>query len=145
MHVHLSILLFLASSWGRGVASYWDLHYAWRLFLLGTEFVSIYSVTSAVVVLFYGGTLRLRPRAFPSFFPVAPTWSIGHPWNAPFHFSFLISDRRQDSSDGGSACRKAAAYTGQHKHRINADRHPCLEWDSNPRSQCSSQRRQFIP
>jgi hypothetical protein len=22
--------------------------------------------------------------------PVAPTWSIGHPWNASFHFSFLI-------------------------------------------------------
>jgi hypothetical protein len=24
------------------------------------------------------------------FIPVAPTWSIGHPWNASFHFSFLI-------------------------------------------------------
>jgi hypothetical protein len=24
-------------------------------------------------------------------------------------------------------------HTGQHKHRINAHRHPCLEWDSNPR------------
>jgi hypothetical protein len=23
--------------------------------------------------------------------------------------------------------------TGQHKHRINAHKHPCLEWDSNPR------------
>jgi hypothetical protein len=33
----------------------------------------------------------------------------------------------------------------QHKHRINAYRHPCLEWDSNPRSQRSSERRQFIP
>jgi hypothetical protein len=29
-----------------------------------------------------------------------------------------------------------------HKHRINADRHPCLQWDSDPRSQCSSERRQ---
>jgi hypothetical protein len=27
--------------------------------------------------------------------------------------------------------------TEQHKHRINAHRHPCLEWDSSPRSQCS--------
>jgi hypothetical protein len=25
-------------------------------------------------------------------------------------------------------------HTGQHKHSINANRHPCLEWDSNPRS-----------
>jgi hypothetical protein len=31
--------------------------------------------------------------------------------------------------------------TGQHKHRIKTHRHPCLEWDSNPRSQRSSQRR----
>jgi hypothetical protein len=22
--------------------------------------------------------------------PVAPTWSVRHPWNASFHFSFLI-------------------------------------------------------
>jgi hypothetical protein len=30
-------------------------------------------------------------------------------------------------------------------HRIKADRYICLEWDSNPRSQCSSERRQFMP
>jgi hypothetical protein len=46
--------------------------------------------------------------------------------------------------DGESACRKAATYTGQHKHRINADRHPCLEWDLNLRSQCLSGRTQSL-
>jgi hypothetical protein len=30
-------------------------------------------------------------------------------------------------------------------HKINAHRHPYLEWDSNPRSHCSSGRRRFIP
>jgi hypothetical protein len=35
--------------------------------------------------------------------------------------------------------------TEQHKHRIKAHRHPCLEWDSNPRSQCSRGRRRFMP
>jgi hypothetical protein len=30
-------------------------------------------------------------------------------------------------------------------HRTNAHRHPCLECDSNPRSQCLSARRRFIP
>jgi hypothetical protein len=30
--------------------------------------------------------------------------------------------------DEGSAHRKAAAYTGQHKHRINLDIHPGLKW-----------------
>jgi hypothetical protein len=35
-------------------------------------------------------------------------------------------------------------HTEQHKHRINAHRHACLKWDSNPRSQCSSGRRRFM-
>jgi hypothetical protein len=30
-------------------------------------------------------------------------------------------------------------------NRINAHRYPCPEWDSNPRSQCSNERRQFMP
>jgi hypothetical protein len=34
--------------------------------------------------------------------------------------------------------------TEQHRHRINAYRHLWLEWDSNPRSQCSSRRKRFI-
>jgi hypothetical protein len=37
--------------------------------------------------------------------------------------------------------------TGQHKHRINTShttKHPCLEWDSKPRSQHPSERSQFI-
>jgi hypothetical protein len=34
-------------------------------------------------------------------------------------------------------------HTEQHKHILNAYRHPCLEWDSNPRSQCLSGRRQL--
>jgi hypothetical protein len=32
-------------------------------------------------------------------------------------------------------------HTEQHEHRINGDRHPCLKWDSNQRSQCLSGRR----
>jgi hypothetical protein len=35
--------------------------------------------------------------------------------------------------------------TEQHKHRINANTYPCIEWDSNPRSQSSSGRRRFMP
>jgi hypothetical protein len=31
------------------------------------------------------------------------------------------------------------------QHRKNADIHPCLERDSNPRSQCSSGRKQYVP
>jgi hypothetical protein len=36
-------------------------------------------------------------------------------------------------------------HTEQHRHRINTKKHPCLEWDSNPRSQRSSERKQFMP
>jgi hypothetical protein len=35
--------------------------------------------------------------------------------------------------------------TGQHKHGINAHRHIFPEWDSNPRSQRLSERKQFMP
>jgi hypothetical protein len=69
---------------------------------------------------------------------LAPTWSIGHPCNISFQFSFLSS--QWHSLDGRSAHRKTATYTEQYKHRINAHKHPCLEKDSNPRSQSSSER-----
>jgi hypothetical protein len=49
-----------------------------------------------------------------------------------------------DSWTGEQPSRKAATYAGQHKHRRNAGRHPCLEWDSNPLSQCSRGRKHFM-
>jgi hypothetical protein len=36
-------------------------------------------------------------------------------------------------------------HTEQHEHRLNSHRHPCLEWDSNRRSQSSSGRIRFMP
>jgi hypothetical protein len=35
-------------------------------------------------------------------------------------------------------------HTRQHKQNKRVRRYPCLEWDPNPRSQRSSERRQFI-
>jgi hypothetical protein len=67
-----------------------------------------------------------------SLFPVAPSiCSIGHPWNALSHFSFLILSLSQ------------GRYL--YEHRLNTDKHPRLEWISNPRSQRPSGRRQFMP
>jgi hypothetical protein len=60
-------------------------------------------------------------------------------------FSFLIHIQSVRPLGWGSGRCRAATYTEQHQHRINAHRYPCLEWDSKPRSQCSSRRRQFIP
>jgi hypothetical protein len=46
---------------------------------------------------------------------------------------------------GISLSRGRYLHTGRYKHRINAHGYPCLERDSNPRSQRSSERRQFMP
>jgi hypothetical protein len=41
--------------------------------------------------------------------------------------------------------RPLPAHNGLQKHRINGHRHSCLKYDSNPRTQFSSGRRQFTP
>jgi hypothetical protein len=64
------------------------------------------------------------------------------PWPLLQFHIFLY--RRQDSLDGRSARRKAVAYTHDNIQNKRTHRHPCLEWDSNPRPQCSSERRQFM-
>jgi hypothetical protein len=49
---------------------------------------------------------------------------------------------------GVSPSQDRYLHTEQHKYRlnrINAHRHPCLEWVSNSRSQCSSGQRRFMP
>jgi hypothetical protein len=76
-------------------------------------------------------------------FLLLPLWSIGHPWNALFLFSFLIL--RQSVGLLGRWISPSQSRYLHHKHRINADKHPCLEWDWNPRPQCYSPRRQFMP
>jgi hypothetical protein len=60
-------------------------------------------------------------------------------------YEAVASDSLQNKLYVTSARRKADTYTGQHKHRTKADRHPCLQWDSNPRSQYLSGRRHLIP
>jgi hypothetical protein len=82
-----------------------------------------------------------------SLFLLFPFWSIGHPWNALFHFSFLIL--RQSVwllGRGISPSQGLYLNTGQHKHRKTHThiKHPCPKWDSNPRSQRPRERRQFM-
>jgi hypothetical protein len=57
-------------------------------------------------------------------------------------FSFLIH-----TQSVGLLGRGISPSQGRyvHKHRINVRKHQCLEWDSNPRPQCSSGRRRFMP
>jgi hypothetical protein len=61
-------------------------------------------------------------------------------------FQFLNSIQRlQDSLDEGWARHKVATCTQDSTNRINAHKHTCLEWDSNPLFHCLSSRRQFMP
>jgi hypothetical protein len=58
-----------------------------------------------------------------------PLWSLTYLWNALFHFSFLILIQLV-----GLLGRGISSSQGRylHKHRIDADKHPCLR----PHSHC---------
>jgi hypothetical protein len=61
-----------------------------------------------------------------------------------FNFLIFYIDSRSPWTGDQPVTRPLPAHTGQHKYRINAHRHPCLKWDSNPRSQFLSGRRRFM-
>jgi hypothetical protein len=62
-------------------------------------------------------------------------------------FSVILSYTRSVELPGRgiSLSQDRYLHAGQQKHNLNAHKHPCLEWDSNQRSQRSSERRQFMP
>jgi hypothetical protein len=78
-------------------------------------------------------------------FLVAPTWRIGHPWNSFVSLQFLNIKTADMASWTGDLSFTRPLPTQDNTNRINAHRHPCLEWNSNPRPQRSSDRRQFMP
>jgi hypothetical protein len=60
-------------------------------------------------------------------------------------FSFLIYTQLVGLLGRGiSPSQGRYLHPGQHRHRINAYKYPCLEWDPNSRTQCSSGRRRFM-
>jgi hypothetical protein len=67
-------------------------------------------------------------------------------WNlAAFSDSYFFTQSVGLLGQGIRPSQGRYLHTGQHKHRITAHTHPFLKWDSNPRSQCLSGRRQFMP
>jgi hypothetical protein len=80
------------------------------------------------------------PSPSPSFLLLS-LWRTGHPWNGLFHISFLILRQSVGLLGRGiSPSQGRFLHTEQHKHRINAHRHPCLGWESKR----SSGWRQFM-
>jgi hypothetical protein len=74
-------------------------------------------------------------------------WLHSHLLGLVRFFSFLIffTQSIRLLGRGMSPSQGRYLHTGQHKHRINAHRHPSLKWDWNPRSQCFNGRRQSMP
>jgi hypothetical protein len=61
-------------------------------------------------------------------------------------FSFLMYTQSVGLLERGiSPSQSRYRHTEQHRHSINAHRHPCLELNSNPRPQCSRELRRFMP
>jgi hypothetical protein len=62
------------------------------------------------------------------------------------YFNFLIlCITGRTPCTGMSPSQGRYLHTEQHKHRIDAKRHPCFEWSSNQRPQHLRKRRQFMP
>jgi hypothetical protein len=78
-----------------------------------------------------GGGLAVIPTEKSRDHVSCRSMSDRHPWNALFHFSFLIL-RQLVGLVGRGISPSQGRYL--HKHRIDTDKHPCLEWDPNPRS-----------
>jgi hypothetical protein len=81
-------------------------------------------------------------------------YSFVHQWlyspllGAGIFFSFVIflyTDGRNPWTSDQPVARPLATHRTKRTQNKCRYRHPCLEWDSNPRSQRSSERRQFIP
>jgi hypothetical protein len=77
-----------------------------------------------------------------TYVPFAHTLGHRASWNASFRFNFLILIQSIELLGWGISPSQGRYI---HKHRIRTNRHPCLDWDSNPLSQCLCGRRYFMP
>jgi hypothetical protein len=68
-------------------------------------------------------TLTLFPIPLSLSLPVSPTWRIGHPWNALFHFGFLI--RRPSEGLLGQGINPSQ---GRYLHKQNKYRQTSMPW-----------------
>jgi hypothetical protein len=71
-----------------------------------------------------------------SLFGSTALWS----WAAFFSFLILYTDGRTTWTSDQLVAKPIPAHRTTTQNRINAHRHPCFEWDSNTRLQCSSGR-----
>jgi hypothetical protein len=93
-------------------------------------------------VVIYSKLLSRNLPIYISLFPVAPTLEHRASMKRFVSLQFLNSKRvGRTSWMGVSPLQGRYLY----KHRINTDKHPCLQWDSSPRFQRSSGRGHSMP
>jgi hypothetical protein len=108
-----------------------------------TIFIFIYGLFNDIIRI--SGYIASNDRIYPSIHPsMALQPPFVGPW-PPFQFLDLFTQSVGLPGWGISQSQGRYLQTEQRKHRINAYRHPCLEWNSNPQSQCSRWRRRFMP
>jgi hypothetical protein len=108
--------------------SYRLVYTAFLYYILGTSFFQMMA----------GSRLIQIPFFFLFFFSLAlqPPWALA----SSFSFMIIFTDGRTPWTSDQLVIRPLP------KHRINTyTKHPCLVWGSNPRSQLTSERRQFMP
>jgi hypothetical protein len=81
----------------------------------------------AIIVMILKGLGLLACSSFKLIFLYVSIWTVGR--------TFWIGDRPNTRP----------LLTQDNTTQKNADTHPCLEWDSNPQSQCLSGWRQYMP
>jgi hypothetical protein len=98
------------------------------------------------VVLLSVGSFSAGVKLSSSFFlhSCCSLWSIGHMWNGLFHCSSLIL-RQSVGLFGQGISPSQGRYLHRRTRTQNKGKHPCLEWDSKPWSQCLSRRKHFMP
>jgi hypothetical protein len=70
---------------------------------------------------------------------------FGEPWSLLQFRNLFYTDCRIPWTSDQPVARQLPTQRTTQTHKKHTYRHPCLEWDSIPRSQCSNERRQFMP
>jgi hypothetical protein len=77
----------------------------------------------------WGGGIMVHFSISLSLFLLLPLWCIGHPWNALFHFSFLIlSDPKTVGRTPWTGNQPVARPLPTQETKTQNNRHICLEW-----------------
>jgi hypothetical protein len=100
--------------------------------------ISSINTRSACLPTYLPTYLPTHPPTHPSIHPSIYLWPYSPLLDLSHFLSFLIYTQSVGLlGQGISLPQGRYLHAEQHKHRINAHRHPCLESDPNPRSQGS--------